>query len=65
MINNKSIECVNKSKYKNFTIPLYDSYCFSNINGTIKELFNIKSERKLPMDVLNKKSFETIKLYFF
>ncbi|AQM61134.1 alkaline phosphatase family protein [Clostridium baratii] len=65
MINNKSIECVNKSKYKNFTIPLYDSYCFSNINGTIKELFNIKSERKLPMDVLNKKSFENNKVIFF
>lgn len=65
MINNKSIECVNKSKYKNFTIPLYDSYCFSNINGTIKELFNIKSEKKLPMDVLNKKSFENNKVIFF
>lgn len=65
MINNKSIECVNKSKYKNFTIPLYNSYCFSNINGTIKELFNIKSERKLPMDVLNRESFENNKVVFF
>ncbi|MFR9240160.1 MAG: alkaline phosphatase family protein [Clostridium baratii] len=65
MINNKSIDCVNKSKYKNFTIPLYDSYCFSNINGTIKELFNIKSERKLPIDVLNENNFENNKVIFF
>lgn len=65
MINYKSIDCVNKSKYKNFTVPLYDSYCFSNINGTIKELFNIKSERKLPMDVLNKNHFENNKVIFF
>lgn len=65
MINYKSIDCVNKSKYKNFTIPLYDSYCFSNINGTIKELFNIESKRKLPMDVLNKESFENNKVIFF
>lgn len=41
MINTKSIEAVNKSRYKDFTVPLYDSYCFSNIFGTIKDLFNI------------------------
>ena len=65
MINKRSIESVNTSKYKEFTIPLYDSYCFSNINGTIKNLFNIESNKSLPEDVINENSKNTDKVIFF
>ncbi|MBU3127834.1 hypothetical protein LGL55_03265 [Clostridium tagluense] len=65
MINKKSIEEVGKSKYKEFTIPLYDSYCFSNIFGSIKYLFDIPSDKKLPKDTLGNSKDSTSKIVFF
>ncbi|MCB0749351.1 MAG: phosphodiesterase, partial [Ignavibacteriae bacterium] len=53
MLNQKSIDAVANSKFGDkFIKPLYDSYCFSNIPGTILSLFNINSDLKLPSDVL-------------
>lgn len=65
MINAKSIEIVNKSKYKEFTIPLYDNYCFSNIFGSIKELFDIPCDKKLPRDTLLNPQNSPNKIVFF
>ena len=65
MINKKSIEAVDKSKYNEFTIPLYDSYCFSNIFGSIKHLFNIPSDKKLPKDTLGNSKGSPNKIVFF
>lgn len=65
MINIKSIETVDKSKYKEFTIPLYDSYCFSNIFGSIKHLFDIPSDKKLPEDTLLSSQGSPKKIVFF
>ncbi|MGH4123393.1 MAG: alkaline phosphatase family protein [Clostridium sp.] len=65
MINTKSIEAVDKSKYKEFTVPLYDSYCFSNIFGSIKHLFDIPSDKKLPKDTLGNSQDSPNKIVFF
>lgn len=65
MININSIEKVNKSRIGDFTIPLYDSYCFSNICGTIKNLFNISSDKVLPEDVIENNQVRTNKVVFF
>lgn len=65
MINTKSIKAVDASKYKEFTIPLYDSYCFSNIFGSVKHLFNIPSDKRLPDDTLGNSTGSTNKIVFF
>jgi hypothetical protein len=65
MINTNSINQVNKNHIDGLTIPLYDSYCFSNIPGTIKALFNIDSDKKLPNDVTNSSKVRPNKVVFF
>jgi predicted AlkP superfamily pyrophosphatase or phosphodiesterase len=65
MINRKSIEAVDKSKYKEFTIPLYDSYCFSNVFGSIKCVFNIPSDKRLPNDTIGNSQDSPNKIVFF
>jgi predicted AlkP superfamily pyrophosphatase or phosphodiesterase len=65
MINTKSIRAVDASKYKEFTIPLYDSYCFSNIFGSVKHLFNIPCGKRLPDDALGNSQASTSKIVFF
>ncbi len=54
MINKKSIKAVNSSKFEtNLVKPLYDSYCFSNIPGTIKNIMcKNKNNSSLPFDCL-------------
>ncbi|WP_142415015.1 alkaline phosphatase family protein [Hathewaya massiliensis] len=65
MINTNSINQVNKNHIDGMTIPLYDSYCFSNICGTIKDLFNINSDKRLPSDVVGNSSPRPNKIVFF
>jgi predicted AlkP superfamily pyrophosphatase or phosphodiesterase len=65
MININSINQVNKNHISGLTIPLYDSYCFSNICGTIKDLFNINSDKKLPSDVIGNSNERPNKIVFF
>ena len=64
MLNKNSINEVNNSKIGEFTIPLYNSYCFSNIFGTIKNLFGLEDEKSLPKDTI-KKEKECNKVIFF
>lgn len=53
MINKKSLDAVSNVKFsKVFTKPLYDSYSFSNVIGTIEYILTGESDRKLPEDVL-------------
>lgn len=55
MFNHKSIEKVNRSIYAQcFRKPLYSSYCFSKITGSIENLFTGNCPRKsLPLDCVN------------
>jgi len=53
MINQSSLRCVQDAVFsKNFVKPLYDSYSFNNVIGTIEYILTGKSDRHLPMDVL-------------
>lgn len=65
MINKNSIKKVESSNYEELRVPLYDSYCFSNIFGTIKSLFNIKTSKLLPLDVIGEKNISSNKVVFF
>ncbi|PJE63990.1 phosphodiesterase [Candidatus Roizmanbacteria bacterium CG10_big_fil_rev_8_21_14_0_10_45_7] len=57
MINNRSIKAVSQATYhEQFMRPLYDSYCFSNIPGTIEYLLTGTQNRTLPLDTLGKKT---------
>ena len=70
MINDKSISAVNASVWGekgSWRKPLYDSYCFSNIPGTIEKLLTGKSDfGVLPEDVLvePKKKYQNVVLFF-
>ncbi|MFA6301424.1 MAG: alkaline phosphatase family protein [Candidatus Paceibacterota bacterium] len=53
MINLKSIKAVGQAKFsKQFIKPLYESYCFSNIPQTIKNILTAEDKTALPKDVL-------------
>lgn len=53
MINKKSVDAVNASRFgSEFSKPLYDSYCFSRIPGTILQLLTGNLYKSLPYDVL-------------
>lgn len=65
MRNINSIKEVDKSEKNGLKIPLYSSYCFSNIFGTIKNLFNIEEIHSLPKDVLPLNIEGTNKVVFF
>ncbi|MEK6880275.1 MAG: nucleotide pyrophosphatase/phosphodiesterase family protein [Nanoarchaeota archaeon] len=55
MVNKKSINAVNHSKFGNkFIRPLLESYCFSRIPDTIKTAFGIESKNSLPADIFGK-----------
>jgi hypothetical protein len=53
MINKSSIKSVEAASFgAKFIKPLYDSYSFSNIIGTIEYILTGKSDKHLPLDVL-------------
>lgn len=53
MLNTTASQVVNHSKFsRSFVRPRYDSYCFSNIPGTIEFLLTGKGQSALPLDVL-------------
>jgi predicted AlkP superfamily pyrophosphatase or phosphodiesterase len=66
MLNDKSITTVDSSTFsKSFRKPLYDSYCFSNIPGTIEHLLTGGSElNQLPKDVVSGDSYDKVILFF-
>jgi len=67
MINQNSVDAVANSKFsKVFTKPLYGSYCFSNIIGTVERILTGESTKKLPDDILSKlgADFDTVALIF-
>lgn len=66
MINNKSIINVNESTFSTeFRKPLYDSYCFSNIPGTIEKLLTGHTDKKkLPDDTTPNKEYDKVVLFF-
>jgi len=53
MINSRAEEAVAKATFsKSFCRPLYDSYNFASLPGTIKKLLGLESKRALPADVV-------------
>lgn len=53
MINKSSIQSVQDASFgTKFVKPLYDSYSFSNVIGTIEYILTGKSDKKLPSEVL-------------
>lgn len=66
MLNEKSIKAVDASTFsKAFRKPLYDSYCFSNIPGTIECLLTGKTEsHQLPTDVVSGDAYDKVILFF-
>ncbi|MCR4326597.1 MAG: alkaline phosphatase family protein [Candidatus Roizmanbacteria bacterium] len=66
MMNRRSITAVAQATYHDqFMRPLYDSYCFSNIPGTIERLLTGNSNRALPLDTLGKKTASNKVLLLF
>jgi predicted AlkP superfamily pyrophosphatase or phosphodiesterase len=70
MINQKSIDEVNNSNFnqnfKKFKKPLYQSYCFSNVNNLIEFTLGINNNLKFPKDVLSSANnkYEKVILFF-
>ena len=67
MINQSSILAVDAARFsKTFCRPLYDSYCFSRIPGTIQKLLTGQSPESLPSDtyILEDKPYEIVILIF-
>jgi hypothetical protein len=67
MINQKALDAVDRAKFsKYFCRPLYDSYCFSNIPGTIFKLLTGRSQDRLPEDTWGggDKTYESVVLLF-
>jgi len=66
MLNKKSIKDVDTSTFLEvFRKPLYDSYCFSNIPGTIKCLLTGEVEsNQLPKEVVPNEEYDKVILFF-
>lgn len=64
MINERSINAIDKSSSKSLCKPLYDSYCFSRIPGTIRYLLSGQKEKVLPADTFIQDDYDTIVLFF-
>jgi len=65
MLNQKSITAVDQSRFlTQFVKPLYESYCFSNIPGTIQKLLHIPYNRSLPSDTLPTKKANKVVFLF-
>ncbi len=67
MVNDKSLKAIDESRFsKAFIRPLYESYGFSNVIGTIESILTGKSDKKLPEDVLGNlgNEFDTVVLFF-
>jgi predicted AlkP superfamily pyrophosphatase or phosphodiesterase len=64
MINEKSVRAVGEAKYlERFRRPLYDSYCFSQIPGTVEKLLTGRG-KGLPDDACRYGSHDAVVLLF-
>ena len=67
MINKHSLKAIEPAKFsKSFIRPLYDSYCFSNIPQTIKDIFFQESKSMLPKEVFGNlpRKYDKVVLFF-
>ncbi|MGH1350058.1 MAG: alkaline phosphatase family protein [Methyloligellaceae bacterium] len=66
MLNKQSIDAVEASVFsRSFRKPLYDSYCFSNIPGTVEKLLTGETEfSQLPADTITGNAYDKIVLFF-
>jgi predicted AlkP superfamily pyrophosphatase or phosphodiesterase len=51
MVHEEAGDLVRQQSVGDFLYPCYDGRCISNIPGTVLELFGVKTERKLPVEV--------------
>ena len=66
MLNTASRNAVNDATFsQRFVKPLYATYCFSNIPGTIEYLLTSEAARTLPLDVLGDLPRRYDKVVFF
>ncbi len=66
MINQNSLKAVEDAKFsKEFIRPLYDSYCFSNIPQTIRNILLKENKPALPEDILTGLPTTYDKIVFF
>jgi predicted AlkP superfamily pyrophosphatase or phosphodiesterase len=66
MLNATSRDAVNSATFsQRFVKPLYESYCFSNIPGTIELLLTGETTHALPLDVLGDLPQRYDKVIFF
>lgn len=66
MLNATSRDAVNNATFsQRFVKPLYESYCFSNIPGTIELLLTGEATHALPLDVLGDLPRRYDKVIFF
>lgn len=59
-MNNCSIQAVDKNRFGSFTKPLYDSYCFSRIPHTVKQLLTGKQTESLPQDTFTPGNYDFV-----
>ena len=66
MINQRSVDAVDRSTFSsNFRKPLYESYCFANIPGTVERaLTGTTTLRQLPPDVLPDATYDKVVVFF-
>ena len=67
MVNQDSINAVNSATYADgFVRPLYDSYCYYQLPGTIQNLLGARKQPGLPLSVLPDPSrhYDTVILFF-
>ncbi len=63
MLNEKSLAAVSKAGFsKQFCKPLYSTYCFSRIPGTVQNLFG-KKGKGLPKDTIIPDDYEVVVLF--
>ncbi len=66
MINSEAEKCVREARFsKHFSRPLYDSYCFSAVPGTVKKLFGLTGDFDvLPSQAFREGKYDLIILLF-
>lgn len=65
MINQKALQAVTNSTFsKDFCFPLYDSYCFSKVHGTVLKLLTGNSSNALPSDTTAEGDYDSVIVFF-
>lgn len=64
MINERSLHAIEQNSSEGLCRPLYDSYCFSRLPGTIYHLLTGKETDRLPSDTITGAPYDLVILFF-